>query len=91
MDLILGGVIGLLWGAFWGWVNTRILKRGIEKNNNTAVMVANFVRMLIDIVVLGAIFLLRNALPFRYDAMMVGTAVALSATSIVFAYRYGRK
>ena len=91
MELILGGVIGLLWGAFCGWINTRILKYGIEKNSNSAVMVANFVRMLVDIAALGSIFLLRKVLPFRYDAVMIGTAVALSVTSIVFAYRYGKK
>ena len=37
------------------------------------------------------VFLLRKILPFSYEAMLVGTAVALSVTSLIFAFRYGKR
>lgn len=91
MEMIFGALAGLAWGALWGFLNTRILKRSIEKNNNQAMLAANLIRTLVDLASLAAVFLLRGILPFRYEAMLIGTAVSLSLVSIVFAYRYGRQ
>ncbi len=91
MELVLGGLIGLVWGALCGFVNTRILKKAMEKNSNNAVMAANGIRMGVDLASLAAVYFLRTVLPFPYEAILVGTAVALSVVTILFAYRYGKQ
>ena len=54
-------------------------------------MAANMGRMAVDLAALGAVYLLRGVLPFSYEAMLVGTAVALSVVTLIYAYRYGKK
>ena len=91
MELLLGGLAGLAWGAVCGVLNILILKKAIAKNNSNAIMAANMGRMAVDLAALGAVYLLRGLLPFSYEAMLVATAVALSVTSLIFAFRYGKK
>jgi hypothetical protein len=91
MKLLIGLLAGLAWGALCGFLNTRILKRAVEKNDNNFMMAANILRILVDLVALGAVFLLRGVLPFSYEAALVGTAIALSLLTIAFAFRYGKK
>ena len=91
MNLVIGGAAGLVWGALCGFLNTRILRRAIAKNDNSAIMAANLARMAIDLAALGLVFLLRKVLPFSFEAMLIGTAVAMSAVTLVFAFRYGKK
>ncbi len=89
--LLIGGLAGLGWGVRCGLLNILLMKRAIAKNNNNAVMLANFLRMTVDLLALLAVFLLRGLLPFSYEAALVGTAIALSLVTIVFAFRYGKK
>lgn len=91
MELLIGGLAGLAWGALCGVLNILILKKAIGKNNNNAIMAANLGRMAVDLAALGLVFLLRGLLPFSYEAMLIGTAVALSVVTLVFAFRYGKK
>ena len=91
MKLLIGALAGLVWGAVCGIVNLLILKKAIGKNDNNAMMTANLLRMVIDLVALGAVFMLRNLLPFSYEAMLIATAVALSVVTIAYAFRYGKK
>ena len=91
MSNVWGALAGLAWGAVCGVLNILILKKAIEKNNNNAVMAANLGRMAVDLAALALVFLLRGALPFSYEAMLIGTAVALSIVTLVYAYRYGKK
>lgn len=91
MELLIGALAGLAWGAVCGIVNLLILKKAIGKNDNNAMMTANLLRMVIDLVALGAVFMLRNLLPFSYEAMLIATAVALSVVTIAYAFRYGKK
>ena len=91
MKLLFGILAGLVWGALCGLLNTRILKKAMEKNSNNAVMAANGIRMGVDLASLAAVFFLRTVLPFPYEAILVGTAVALSVVTILFAYRYGKQ
>ena len=91
MKLAIGILAGLLWGVLCGYLNTRILKKALEKNSTNAVMTANLLRMAVDLAALGLVFLLRKLLPFSFEATLVGTALALSGLTIVFAYRYGKK
>ena len=85
-----GALLGLLWGAFIAWINSRINKKAIAKNSTKAVLTANFIRMAIDIAGLAVVFLLRNILPFNFEATIVGTAACLGLLTVYFAYRLSR-
>ena len=91
MNYVWGGLAGLAWGALCGVLNLLIMKKAIEKNDNNVIMAANLGRMAIDLAALGLVFLLRKVLPFSYEAMLIGTAVALSAVTLVYAFQYGKK
>ena len=90
MKYVIGGVVGLLWGALVAWLNYRINKKALEKNNTKAIVTANSVRMLIDIAALAAVFLLRNVLPFNFETTIAGTAASLGLLTVVFAFRLTR-
>ena len=90
MTYVFGALAGLLWGALTAFVNSRISKKAIEKNTTQAVLVGNFSRTLIDFVALGAVFLLRNVLPFSFEAMLIGTAASLGLLTVFFAYRLSK-
>ena len=90
MSMLLGILAGLGWGALCGGVNVWIMKRALKKGKDQAVMTANALRMAVDLAALGLVFLVRKLLPFPYEAMLIGTAVALSVVTIVFAFRYGK-
>ena len=87
MNYVFGALAGLVWGALAALLNCRISLRAIRKNSEKSVVTANFLRILIDIAALGAIFLLRNLLPFSMELALVGTAISLSLITILFAYR----
>ena len=91
MKEALGVLAGLVWGGVWGAVNVLILKKSIRKNDNNAIMAANMGRMGIDLLALLAVFLLRKVLPVPYEFVLIGTAVALSAVTLIFAFRFGKK
>jgi hypothetical protein len=90
MKYAVGALLGLLWGAILAWINSRINKKAIAKNSTKAVLTANAVRMLIDIAGLATVFLLRNILPFNFEATIVGTAASLGLLTVYFAYRLSR-
>ena len=90
MKYVIGAVVGLLWGALTAWVNSRINKSAIAKNTTKAVLTANFCRTLIDFVALGTIFLLRNILPWSFEATIIGTAASLGLLTVYFAYRLSK-
>ena len=90
MQIALGVLAGLVWGALAGFLNTRITKRAIEKNSNNALMVGNLLRTVVDLLALTLVYLLRGVLPLRYEPVLVGTAIGLSLVTVVFAYRYGK-
>lgn len=91
MKLLLGLLAGLAWGVLAALLNHRISLAMIAKNTTPALLGANLLHTAVDIAALGTIFLLRKVLPFRYDAALVGTAIALSLLTIVLAYRMGKK
>ena len=91
MKLFLGVLAGLVWGGLIGLVNMLIMKKGLKKKDSNLVMAANLGRMVLDLAALGIVFLLRTLLPFPYEPMLMGTAVALSAASLIFAFRYGKR
>jgi len=87
MSYILGVLAGLAWGAAWAALSCRISLKAIRKNTNKAIIRMNALRVLIDIVSLGTIFLLRHVLPFNAYMALLGTAVALSLITMIFAYK----
>ena len=91
MNYLFGALAGLVWGGICAAVNMLILKKAIRKNDSNALMAANMARMMVDLLALLLVFLLRKVLPFSFEAMLVGTAVALSVVTLVFAFRYGKK
>ena len=90
MKYVIGAVIGLLWGALIAWLNSRINKKALEKNTTKAVLSANVTRTAIDLAALAAVFLLRNVLPFSFEATIVGTAASLGLLTVFFAFQLAR-
>ncbi len=90
-SILIGALAGLAWGALCGWINTLILKKAMRKNETNAIMAGNLGRLLIDGLALLAVFLLRRVLPFPYEVMLIATALALSAVTLIFAFRFSRK
>ena len=82
MNVAIGVLAGLVWGALCGLANAMIMKKAVEKNNSSLVLGANVLRMGVDLLAL---------LAFPYEATLVGTAVALSIVTIIFAFRFGKK
>ena len=91
MNYLWGALAGLVWGALWGGLNILILKKSLQKNDSNILMAGNLGRMGVDMAALLLVFLLRRILPFSHEAMMIATAVALSVTGLIFAFRYGKK
>ena len=87
MGYVLGAICGLIWCAAAALLNFQISKRSVLKDSTTAIMGANVLRVLVDLAALGVVFLLRKVLPFRYEAMLIATAIAMSLVTIFCAYR----
>ena len=87
MKYLIGALAGLVWGSLAALLNAFITKKALEKGNDKMMLASNFLRMLVDVAALGLVFLLRNVLPFRFEAALVGTAAALSLLMIVVAYK----
>ena len=87
MNYVWGALAGLAWGALAAFVNYGINVAAVKKNSNGSMMAASIARMAVDLVALGAVYLLRKRLPFSFEATIIGAAIALSLLTIVFAYR----
>ena len=90
MQFVWGGLAGLVWGALAALLNAGITKRALKKNSDSSLLTANALRLPVDFLALGAVFLLRRRLPFPYEPALIGTAVSLSVLTIVFAFRLSR-
>ena len=90
MKYVIGAIVGLLWGAVVAWLNSRINKNAIAKNDTKAMMGASMSRTAIDLVALGAVFLLRNILPFNFEATIAGTAASLGLLTVFFAFQLSK-
>lgn len=87
MQYVWGALAGAAWGALAAFINYRINKAAVKNNSNTSMLAANMARMAVDLVALGAVYLLRKRLPFRFEATIIAAAITLSMLTIVFAYR----
>ena len=87
MMTIVGVVCGLIWGTAAAFLNFSITKGSVSKNSAAALTGASVLRLVVDFAALGLVFLLRGLLPFRFEYMLVATAIAMSLTTIFCAYR----
>lgn len=97
IKIAVGVMVGLIFGSLAAFLNYRISKHYIEKNRNSggregmlSVMGVNFVRMLVNVVTLAAVFFLRNILPWPFTAVVIGTALGLSAVSALLILHLSR-
>ena len=90
MNYVYGALAGLVWGALAAFINYKINQAALKKSTNTAVLTANFLRMAVDLLALGAVYLLRRKLPFSFEATMIGAALSLSLLTVVLAYHLAR-
>lgn len=87
MKYVIGALAGLIWGALAALLNGFITKKALDKGSDKLMLLSNFLRLLVDVAALGTVFLLRKALPFSFEAAIVGTAASLSILMIAFAYK----
>lgn len=87
MKYLIGALAGLIWGALAALLNGYITKKALDKASDKAMLLSNALRLVVDVVALGSVFLLRNVLPFSFEAALVGTAASLSLLMIVFTYK----
>ena len=87
MKYLIGALAGLVWGALAALLNGYITKKALDKASDKAMLLSNALRLVVEVVALGSVFLLRNVLPFSFEAALVGTAASLSLLMIVFTYK----
>lgn len=90
MNYVYGALAGLVWGVLAAGINALISKACLKKNTTTSMMIANVLRVIVDIGALATVYFLRGRLPFSFEAALIATAIAMSMLSIVFAYRLSR-
>lgn len=91
MKYVIGALVGIVWGCIGALINCAITKAAIKKNKDSAMLIANLLRITVDIVLLGIIVLMRNLIPFSFELALVGTVAALSIVNIVFAFKMAAK
>lgn len=87
---VIGGLLGLAFGFAVACCSALLTKKSLKKGKTAAVMGVSFLRQLMDIAALFIVFLLRNVVPLPLYAMLIGTALGLSAGGILLASRIGR-
>ena len=87
MRYVLGFLAGALWGVLGACLNNAVLGRALRGGRDRAVLGANLLRALVDLLLLAVIVLARGVLPFRYEMALAGTVSALGMMGIYFAFR----
>ena len=87
MKLVLGLLVGLVWGGLFAALSCFVSIKAIRKNGEKAMMNANLARIAIDLAALAIPVLLKNYLPFRVEMVLVGTAAALGLALVWFAFQ----
>ncbi|MCR5576416.1 MAG: hypothetical protein K6F56_05350 [Oscillospiraceae bacterium] len=86
MGYVIGFLAGAVWGVLGACLNHFILGRAL-RGGDRKVLGANLLRALVDLLLLAAVVLARNVLPFRYEMALAGTVSALGMMGIYFAFR----
>jgi hypothetical protein len=87
MRYVLGFLAGAVWGVLGACLNNAVLGRALRSGKDDAVLRANLLRALVDLLLLAAVVLARGVLPFRYEMALAGTVSALGMMGIYFAFR----
>ncbi len=87
MSYFWGVLVGLLWGAVGAVIIGLVTKKCVEKNTPAAMTTANAVKIAVYVVEFVVVFLVRNILPFSYEAVIIGTVLSLAMLQIVFTYK----
>ena len=87
MKIVLGLIVGLLWGAAASAVISLIGKKCAAANTPEAITAYARASGLIGLAAVLIVFLVRNIIPLNTLAMIMGTAVSLSSLSIIFALK----
>ena len=91
ISYVLGGLVGLAFGSLTAFLNSRITKHYLKKNSARdgpegvgAVMGVTVLRQIVNVAALAAVYFNRNLVPLPFIATIIGTAVGLTAVSMVF-------
>ena len=87
MSYVYGALAGLAWGALAAFLNWRISRAALKKNTGGAMMGANVGRFAVDLVALGAVFLLLSDLAARTVLRPVELSIGV-VTSLVGAVAF---
>ena len=90
MTYVFGVLAGLVLGALVALINYRIMKNAVKKNSNNALLACNFSRMAVDVVSLGGVFLLRNVLPFSFEACLIAMAAIMGLGTVYFSFKIAK-
>ena len=88
---IIGGLIGAAFGYAMANISAIVTRRNAKKDDANALMAASMLRTLIDMITLLVVFLVRKVMPFPFYAVIIGTALGLSVSNVLFATRIGKK
>ena len=91
MKIVLSVIGGAVWGLLAALADFFIMKKSVAKNTNAALMGSGMARTAVDLIALGAVFLLRNVLPYDFAVCMIACAVAMSLATIVYTFRLAKK
>ena len=87
LSIAAGGVFGLAVAA----VSTAISIRAMKKNSTNAILGVMIIRMGLDLLALGVVYLTRNHLPLLFEPTVIATAIALSTGAIALAVLVSRR
>ena len=87
MSYFWGVLAGLVWGAVGALIIGAVSKVCVRKNSAGAMTVSNIVKFAVYIVFFMAVYLMRNILPFSYEAAVIGTVLALAMLQIVISFK----
>lgn len=90
MTYVFGVLAGLVLGALVALLNYNIMKSAVKKNSDKAMLICNFSRTAVDIVSLGAVFLLRNVLPFSFEACLIAMAAVMGLGTVYFSFKIAK-
>jgi len=90
MTYVIGALAGLVLGALVALLNYNIMKNAVKKNSDKAMLSCNFSRTAVDIISLGAVFLMRNVLPFSFEACLIAMAAIMGLGTVYFSFKIAK-
>lgn len=95
MDFLIGGIIGLVYGALFALLKHIILWRpllnGKKEFTQNRLLAAQLISLLANVLALLIVFLMRNILPYSFSVVLITTAFALIITSRLLTMQDNKK